>query len=100
LLQIENGFLAGSVADPILDKDSKTAFLQQYKTGKNLEADEVLALGDGANDLPMLQMAGLGIGYHPKPLLQQFLDNCILHGDLTAALYAQGYYEDELCYSI
>ncbi|MCB9973914.1 MAG: HAD hydrolase family protein [Rhodospirillales bacterium] len=49
-----------------------------------------MAIGDGANDLPMLEAAGLGIGYHPKPLLQEKLINVILYNDLSAALYTQG----------
>lgn len=91
ILQIENGKMTGEVKEPILDKDSKVSFLQQYMKELNLKEDDVLAIGDGANDLPMLQMAGLGIGYHPKPLLKESLDNCILHGDLRAALFAQGF---------
>ena len=54
-----------------------------------------MAIGDGANDLPMLLAAGLGIGFHPKPVLQNQLENCIMHGDLTAALYAQGYQDSD-----
>jgi phosphoserine phosphatase len=50
-----------------------------------------MAIGDGSNDLAMLTGAGLGIGYYPKPLVIENVPNCILHGDLTAALYAQGY---------
>ena len=96
LLQLEEGVLTGKVGEPILDKDSKVAFLQQYRDELGLKPEDVLAIGDGANDLPMLQMAGLGIGYHPKPLLEESLDNCIIHGDLTAALYAQGYTEQDL----
>lgn len=91
LLHIENGLLTGEVGEPILDKDSKVTFMQYYMDELNLTPGDVLAIGDGANDLPMLETAGLGIGYHPKPLLRDTLDNCIIHGDLTAALYAQGF---------
>lgn len=89
-LVVENGALAGTVAVPILDKDSKLQLLHQYCADLRIEPADVLALGDGANDLPMLKAAGLGIGYRPKPVVEEQLENCILHGDLTAALYVQG----------
>jgi phosphoserine phosphatase len=57
----------------------------------DLKPQDCLAIGDGANDLPMLKGAGLGIGYKPKQAVADALSNMILHGDLTAALYAQGY---------
>ncbi len=89
-LEIENGVLTGRVTEPILDKDSKVDFLQHYVTENNLTTDDVLAIGDGANDLPMLRLAGLGIGYHAKPVVQNEIENCVVHGDLSTALYAQG----------
>lgn len=91
ILETQDGFLTGTVADPILDKTAKLDFLHHYVREYGLTPDDVLALGDGANDLPMLQAAGLGIGYHAKPVVAETLDNCILHGDLTAALYVQNY---------
>ncbi len=87
---IENHKLTGKVIDPVLDKQAKLSFLRQYAQELKIDQKDTLAIGDGSNDLPMLQAAGLGIGYRPKPLLRDTLDNCILHGDLTAALYAQG----------
>lgn len=91
ILGIKDGILDGNVKEPILDKDSKLAYLEEYKERLGLSYDDIVAIGDGANDLPMLQAAGLGIGFHPKPVLRQSILNCILHCDLTAALYAQGY---------
>ena len=91
-LMLEGGKLTGEVIAPILDKESKLAFLQQYIKELGLSPDETLAIGDGANDLPMLEAAGLGIGYHPKGLLKEKLLNIIEHGDLSAVLYAQGYH--------
>jgi phosphoserine phosphatase len=87
---IINGKLTGKVLDPVLDKQAKRSFLNQYAKELQIDMKDTMAIGDGSNDLPMLQAAGLGIGYRPKPLLRDTLDNCILHGDLTAALYAQG----------
>lgn len=91
LLHIEDGKLTGEVGDPILDKNSKLDFLHYYAAERDLTLDDALTIGDGANDLPMLLAAGLGIAYRPKPVLEEALDNCIIHGDLTAALYAQGF---------
>lgn len=90
-LEIQDGKLTGQVLPPILDKNAKLKFLEEYCERLNLTTDDVLAIGDGANDLPMLLEAGLGIGYRPKPLLLEQLPNCIIFGTLEAALYAQGY---------
>lgn len=90
ILEIENGKLKGTVSEPILDKNAKLTYLLQYMEQLGLDASETMAIGDGANDLLMLETAGLGIGYKPKPLLVEKLDNLIVFGDLTAALYAQG----------
>lgn len=95
VLAIENETLTGAVEEPILDKDAKLSFLHEYAKKNNLGPEDALAIGDGANDLPMLETAGLGIGYRPKPVLIDVLDNLILYGDLTAALYAQGYKEED-----
>jgi phosphoserine phosphatase len=89
-LDIAAGALTGEVVPPVLGKDTKREILLRYCAELGIAPDDALAIGDGSNDLPMLQAAGLGIGYRPKPLLLAALDNCIIHGDLTAALYAQG----------
>jgi len=94
-LEITAGKITGTVREPILDKDSKTSLLKKHQKALALQDDTTMAIGDGANDLPMLQTAAFGIGYHPKPLLRDALDNCILYGDLTTALFAQGYHIDE-----
>jgi phosphoserine phosphatase len=94
-LEIRNGQLTGKVFDPILDKQSKMIFLRVHAQKQGLNPGDTMAIGDGSNDLPMLESAGLGIGYRPKPVLREALDNCILYGDLSAALYAQGYRQAE-----
>lgn len=91
ILEIEGDALTGRIVQPILDESAKLSILKQYVTDLNITSREVMAIGDGANDLPMLLEAGLGVGYRPKPLLAATLDNCIIHGDLTASLYAQGF---------
>ena len=99
ILGIDDEKLTGEVIDPILDKETKLKFLKQYATQQNVTLGDCITIGDGANDLPMLEAAqnagGLGIGYHPKPLLQDALINCIIHTDLTSVLYAQGYKKKE-----
>lgn len=94
-LDIADDKLTGHVIEPILDKTAKLAFLNQYCTQLNLPLEQSLTIGDGANDLPMLQAAGLGLGFHAKPAVEAQLNNMIRFGDLTAALFAQGYREDE-----
>lgn len=96
VLNIENGVLAGDVQEPILDKNSKLSFLKLYCEELDIALEDTVAIGDGANDLPMLSAAGLGMGYHPKPLLEETLLNCIRHTDLTSVLYAQGYKDEEI----
>ena len=90
-LEMKDGRLTGKVLDPVLDKQAKLACLNEYAQNLDVDLSETFAIGDGSNDLPMLEAAGLGIGYRPKPLLREALDNCILYGDLSAALYAQGF---------
>jgi phosphoserine phosphatase len=92
-LEIRAGRLIGKVSDPVLDHQSKLSFLQHYQKTCELDFSEILAVGDGANDLAMISAAGLGVGYHPKPFLKERVENNILYGDLTALLYAQGYGE-------
>lgn len=96
VLNIENDKLTGNVQEPILDKESKLSFLKLYCEEHNLDLDDTITIGDGANDLPMLEAAGIGIGYHPKPLLEDTLLNCIRHTDLTSLLYCQGYKYEEI----
>jgi phosphoserine phosphatase len=95
-LDILNGKLTGQVVPPILDKDTKLKLLYQYRSDMHLSDDETVAVGDGANDIPMLEAAGLGVGYHPKPLVKEKIRNAIVHTDLTSLLYIQGYTWDEI----
>jgi phosphoserine phosphatase len=95
LLGMRDDRLTGLVMEPILDKGAKLGLLNHYREKLNIPYDDIVAIGDGANDLPMLQAAGLGIGYHPKPLVKDAIDNCVIWGDMTAALYAQGFRQDD-----
>jgi phosphoserine phosphatase len=95
LLFDEDGRLSGLVAEPILGKDAKLATLEQLREKHGLATEETLAVGDGANDLAMLEAAGLGVAFRAKPRVAAAANARIDHGDLTALLYAQGYRRDE-----
>jgi phosphoserine phosphatase len=83
--------LTGEVAEPIFGGDDKLATLIELRERLGLAAEETLAVGDGANDIEMMQAAGLGVAYHAKPNVAAAGAARIDHGDLTALLYAQGY---------
>jgi phosphoserine phosphatase len=90
-----DGRLAGEVAEPILGRDAKLKMLNELRERFGLHRQDTLAVGDGANDIPMIEAAGLGVAYHGKAAVRQAADASIEHGDLTALLYAQGYRQDE-----
>jgi len=90
-LGLTNGVLDGTVARPIVGSATKRETLISEQKTLGLTRDETLAVGDGANDIPMIQEAGLGIAYHAKPKTAAAADARIEYGDLTALLYAQGY---------
>lgn len=90
-LSIQNNQLDGTVILPILGKEAKLFHLQRLIKKLNLSIDESMAIGDGANDLPMLQFAGLGIGFHPKPVVSKQILNKIEFTSLLSALFIQGY---------
>ncbi|SEW29957.1 phosphoserine phosphatase [Aliiroseovarius sediminilitoris] len=90
-LLIEDGKLTGKVGLPILGRDAKVAALEEISAQLGLIHDEVMAVGDGANDLGMLELAGAGVALHAKPSVAAQCDIRINHGDLTALLYIQGY---------
>jgi phosphoserine phosphatase len=94
-LIVENGKLAGRVAEPVLGREAKLATLIELRDGLGLGVHETLAAGDGANDLAMIEAAGLGVAYHAKPKVADAAHARIDHGDLTALLYLQGYARGE-----
>ena len=95
-LEVKAGHLTGRVLDPIVDSATKLAFLQEFTKKRGLHIAETLAVGDGANDIPMIEAAGLGIAYHAKPKTAAAADVAIRHGDLTALLYIQGFTAGEI----
>jgi phosphoserine phosphatase len=82
--------LSGSVEDPIVDAQAKLDALVEAREELGLSQDQVLAIGDGANDRLMIQEAGLGVAYHPKPALAEVADARLDHHGLDALLWAQG----------
>jgi phosphoserine phosphatase len=83
--------LTGRVAEPILDRSAKLATLHEVTARHRLPLSAALATGDGANDLDMLQAAGLGVAFHAKPIVAAATQARVDHADLRALLFAQGY---------
>jgi phosphoserine phosphatase len=94
-LLIEGGKLTGAVAEPILGKAAKVQALEQISARLGLTPAQAIAVGDGANDLGMLGLAGAGVALHAKPSVAAQCDIRVNHGDLTALLYLQGYAREE-----
>jgi phosphoserine phosphatase len=95
LLVDAGGRFSGAVGEPILGRDAKLKTLMELRKRLGLAAEETLVVGDGANDLLMIEAAGLGVAYHAKPIVAEAALARIDHGDLTALLYAQGYRRGE-----
>jgi len=95
-LIIRDGQIAGTVKQPILAREAKLETLTGLAAEQGLPLAATLAVGDGANDLPMIEAAGLGIAYHAKPNTVARARWRIDHADLSALLYAQGYRRDEI----
>lgn len=93
------GRLTGRVKEPILGRDGKLRVLQEVAAERRVARAQILAVGDGANDLPMLKAAGLGVAYRAKPAAAAAKAR-IEHGDLTVfltvLLYIQGYRAEEI----
>lgn len=93
-LLADSGKLTGKVAEPILGKEAKLEALEEITARLGITPEDAIAVGDGANDLPMLLRAGMGVALHAKPRVQEQCALRVNHGDLTALLYLQGYARD------
>jgi phosphoserine phosphatase len=91
VLGIANGALTGTVEGAIVGAQAKRDTLVSSLAGKGWPASASLAIGDGANDIPMIEAAGLGVAYHAKPKTAAAAAARVDHGDLSALLYAMGY---------
>ncbi len=94
-LEVVGGRLTGALREPIFGRAGKRAVLRGLRDELGLAPGQTLAVGDGANDLAMLEEAGLGVAYRAKPAVSAVTRARIDHGDLTALLYLQGYAADE-----
>jgi phosphoserine phosphatase len=94
-LLFEDGRLSGRVAEPVLGKTAKVEVLKRLSAKLGIGLESVIAVGDGANDIPMLQLAGLGVAFRAKPAVREAARVRIEHGDLSALLYLQGYCKAE-----
>lgn len=95
-LEIVDGVLTGALLGPLHDAESKRAALHRHATELGAGADSAIAVGDGANDLPMLREAGLGVAFRAHPRVRAAAPLAIDHGDLRALLYLQGYEATEI----
>jgi len=95
-LEIENGALTGRLASEIVDGKKKAELLQSIARKENISLDQVVAVGDGANDLPMLNMAGMGIAFHAKPSVRESANHAVSHLGLDSLLYLLGVRDRDL----
>lgn len=95
VLGVRDGLLTGEIDGPIVSRDTKLETLKELCAKQNVGFEAACTVGDGANDLDMLQAAGLGVAYYGKPIVRQEARYRIDHTDLTSLLYFQGYHRDE-----
>ncbi len=96
VLNFSGGRLTGTVQEPILGRDAKRLWLEREAARLEIFTDDVIAVGDGANDLGMMQVAGLSVAYRATPVVADAADGRIVTGDLRSALFFQGYTPDEM----
>ena len=94
-LVVDSSIVTGNLKPPIIDGDAKAAILDKECKKLEIPKCDTLAVGDGANDIPMLAEAGLGVGFRPKPIVKNHASNVIEHCDLRGILFLQGFAENE-----
>ena len=94
-LVVDSSIVTGNLKRPIIDGDAKAAILDQECEKLEISRHDTLAVGDGANDIPMLVNAGLGVGFRPKPVVKNHASSIIEHCDLRGILFLQGFAENE-----
>jgi len=95
-LDIENGVVTGKVVGDIVDGEKKAILLRQIAQRENLALEQTIAVGDGANDLPMISIAGLGVAFNAKPIVRKNASNAISSVGLDGLLYLIGLHEREI----
>lgn len=94
-LEVAEGRLTGRIVPPIINRDGKVRALHRIAAGKGIDIGDTLAVGDGANDLGMIEAAGLGVGFRGKPVVAERARVNLRHTDLSSLLFIQGYRESE-----
>ena len=94
-LDIDATSFVGTVQKPVLDRAAKVTYLKHYCQHHNVGMTAAASIGDGANDLGMLEQAGFGVAFHAKPIVREKVELQLNHTDLTGLLYLQGYGQDE-----
>lgn len=95
ILGIEGNALTGKVIEPVCGAATKLETLEEQALRHGLVREDILAVGDGANDIPMIEAAGLGVAYRAKPKTREAASAAVTYGDLTTLLYFQGYSDSE-----
>ena len=93
-MHIDDGKIVGTVEAPVLDRNAKANYLEHYCRIHGITNKEAVTIGDGANDLAMLEAAGMGVAFAGKPLLRETISIQLNHTDLRGLLYLQGYHRD------
>jgi phosphoserine phosphatase len=96
VLEIKDGKVTGNITGDIIDGPKKAEILKTIATVENINLQQTIALGDGANDLPMISIAGLGIAYHAKPMVKANAEKSISNVGLDGLLYLMGISEREI----
>ncbi len=96
VLEIKNGKVTGNITGDIIDGPKKAEILKTIATVENISLQQTIALGDGANDLPMISIAGLGVAYHAKPVVKENAEQSISSVGLDGLLYLMGISEREI----
>lgn len=91
VLEVSNGKLTGKISNKIIDETQKLSIIKALEKQSGLNTNQTIAVGDGANDIPMITYAGLGVAYHAKPIVQEKAAHCINHTKLSSILYLLGY---------
>lgn len=99
-LDIENGVVTGKVIGDVVDGDRKAALLRQIAQKENISLEQTIAVGDGANDLPMISIAGLGVAFNAKPVVREKASNAISSVGLDGLLYLIGIHEREIRHEV
>ena len=95
-LDVLDGIVTGKIKGDIIDGERKAEILKEIAKIQNLSLDQVIAVGDGANDLPMLNIAGLGIAFRAKPIVKASAQQAISNAGLDGILYLLGYSDKDI----